>query len=410
MSSKNQKNFLDNFRNPNGSYHIPIWLIILGFFFNWMLGLGLLFAHLCEDKTGALYENMPCTESPDASDFASNGSAPYSSQAVNRTVKASPKTKKKRNPAAILTGLGIFALVIGVFDLPDSVQYLVWCMQNNDGISYGVRDVAENCIWILSGLAMLLGAKRLRAGQRRRSKIAAIVGDSKYIEISEIAEALPASGSRTEKYLQQCIDSGMFGEKAYLDMRSGCLVISGKAPMPRKEQKAAEAARNAEETAEDTMDEYSRILKEIRDINDKIPGEEFSAKIDRLEDLTSKIFKLVQEQPEKQKKLRKFINYYLPTSLKLLHSYEQLDAQGIEGKNISESKKQIEETMDTMISAFEKQLDNLFSAESMDISADIAAMQNLMRADGLIENELSEAIQQSGNPLNCTDESSAKQR
>ena len=75
-----------------------------------------------------------------------------------------------------------------------------------------------------------------------------------------------------------------------------------------------------------------------------------------------------------------------------LHSYEQLDAQGIEGKNISESKQQIEGTMDTMISAFEKQLDNLFTSESMDISADIAAMQNLMRADGLIENEFSEAM------------------
>ena len=245
---------------------------------------------------------------------------------------------------------------------------------------------------LFRSLAMLLGAKRLRTGQQRRNKIAAIVGSSSYIPISEIADALPASRSRTEKYLQQCIDSGIFGEKAYLDMRSDCLVVRGPAPMSKKERESAEAARKAAEEAEGPLDEYSRILKEIRDINDKIPGEEFSAKIDRLEDLTSKIFKLVQEQPEKQKKLRKFINYYLPTSLKLLHSYEQLDAQGIEGKNISESKQQIEETMDTMISAFEKQLDNLFTSESMDISADIAAMQNLMRADGLIENEFSEAM------------------
>ena len=74
--------------------------------------------------------------------------------------------------------------------------------------------------------------------------------------------------------------------------------------------------------------------------------------------------------------------------MKLLHNYQQMDAQGIEGKNISDAKKQIEETMDTMISAFERQLDSLFSAESMDVSADIAAMQNLMKADGLIENEL----------------------
>ena len=384
MNNNNQKNFFDNFKNPNGSYHIPIWLIIIGFIFNWMLGIGLLFAHLCEDKTSTIpYEDEPYTVKQDP---------PGYSQPVKRTVTTAPKSKKKKNPAAVLTGLGIFTAAVGVLDLPDSVQYLVWCIQNNTGISYGVRDVAENCIWILSGLAMLLGAKRLRTGQQRRNKIAAIVGDASYIPVSEIADALPASRSKTEKYLQQCIDSGMFGEKAYLDMRSDCLVVRGPAPMSKKEQEAAEAARKAAEAAEDTLDEYGRILKEIRDINDKIPGEEFSAKIDRLEDLTSKIFKLVQEQPEKQKKLRKFINYYLPTSLKLLHSYEQLDAQGIEGKNISESKQQIEETMDTMISAFEKQLDNLFTSESMDISADIAAMQNLMRADGLIENEFSESM------------------
>ena len=384
MNNNNQKNFFDNFKNPNGSYHIPIWLIIIGFIFNWMLGIGLLFAHLCEDKTSTIpYEDEPYTVKQDP---------PGYSQPVKRTVTTAPKSKKKKNPAAVLTGLGIFTAAVGVLDLPDSVQYLVWCIQNNTGISYGVRDVAENCIWILSGLAMLLGAKRLRTGQQRRNKIAAIVGDASYIPVSEIADALPASRSKTEKYLQQCIDSGMFGEKAYLDMRSDCLVVRGPAPMSKKEQEAAEAARKAAEAAEETLDEYGRILKEIRDINDKIPGEEFSAKIDRLEDLTSKIFKLVQEQPEKQKKLRKFINYYLPTSLKLLHSYEQLDAQGIEGKNISESKQQIEETMDTMISAFEKQLDNLFTSESMDISADIAAMQNLMRADGLIENEFSESM------------------
>ena len=163
--------------------------------------------------------------------------------------------------------------------------------------------------------------------------------------------------------------------------------------MSKKEKAAQEAARKAEKEAAESLGEYEKILKEIREINDKIPGEEFSAKISRLEDLTGKIFKIVQEQPEKEKKLRKFINYYLPTSMKLLRNYQQMDAQGIEGKNISEAKQQIEETMDTMISAFEKQLDALFSSENMGVSADIATMQSLMKADGLIENELTDKLQ-----------------
>ena len=113
-----------------------------------------------------------------------------------------------------------------------------------------------------------------------------------------------------------------------------------------------------------------------------------SAKISRMEDLTAKIFQMAKEQPEKLGSMRKFMDYYLPTSLKLLARYEKLDAQGVEGTNISESKRQIEDTMDTMITAFETQLDKLFLSESIDISADIAAMQNLMRADGLMEDEI----------------------
>ena len=380
MNNNGQKNFLDNFRNPNGSYHIPVWLIVVGFCFNWMLGAGLMIARLCEDKPAAVGQTAAENQNPSAA------------TATTATGSQKTKTKKKKSPAAILTGLGVFAVLLGVVDLPDSIQYLVWCINNDTGISYAVEDVAKNGIWIISGVIMLIWAQRLRSGERIRNKITAIVGDAPHMHISEVAEALPASRNKTEKYLQQCIDSGMFGEKAYLDMRSECIVISGPAPMSKKERAAQEAARKAEAEAEANLDEYEKILKEIREINDKIPGEEFSAKISRLEDLTAKIFKIVQNQPEKQKKLRKFISYYLPTSMKLLHNYQQMDAQGIEGKNISEAKQQIEETMDTMISAFERQLDALFSTENMDVSADIAAMQNLMKADGLIENELTDKI------------------
>ena len=91
--------------------------------------------------------------------------------------------------------------------------------------------------------------------------------------------------------------------------------------------------------------------------------------------------------------MRRMMDYYLPTSLKLLRGYAELDAQGVEGTNIGDSKRKIEDTMDMMVTAFEKQLDKMFLSESIDISADIATMQNLMRADGLVENEFLEEIQ-----------------
>ena len=193
--------------------------------------------------------------------------------------------------------------------------------------------------------------------------------------------------------LQRCIDFGMFGEKAYLDMRSDCLVVRGEAPISKKAKAEQEAAQAAAKAAAENLDEYERILKELRDLNERIPGEEMSAKISRLEDLTGKIFKIAKEQPKKLGSMRKFMDYYLPTSLKLLRGYAELDAQGVEGTNIGDSKRKIEDTMDMMVTAFEKQLDKMFLSESIDISADIAAMQNLMRADGLVENEFLEEIQ-----------------
>ena len=108
-----------------------------------------------------------------------------------------------------------------------------------------------------------------------------------------------------------------------------------------------------------------------------------SAKIRRLAQVSQKIFELVEQNPEKLPRLRKFMDYYLPTSLKLLTSYSQLDAQGVEGDNITEAKTRIENAMDTLTTAFENQLDKLFEEDALDISSDITAMEGMLRADGL---------------------------
>ena len=132
-----------------------------------------------------------------------------------------------------------------------------------------------------------------------------------------------------------------------------------------------------------TKDRYQKILDELRRVNDAIPDEEMSDKISRLEAVSAKIFEQAKTDPDKLPRMRKFMDYYLPTSLKLLQTYAELDSQGVEGENITESKHRIEQTMDTLVHAFETQLDQLFAADAMDISADIDVMQNMLRADGL---------------------------
>ena len=204
--------------------------------------------------------------------------------------------------------------------------------------------------------------------------------------IEDIAAAIPCGYDKCRKHLENCIDAGVFGPDAYLDMKRRCLVVKGKAPettapkAPAKTQGAQ--AQTAKETAQ-TKDRYQKILDELRRVNDAIPDEEMSDKISRLEAVSAKIFEQAKTDPDKLPRMRKFMDYYLPTSLKLLQTYAELDSQGVEGENITESKRRIEQTMDTLVHAFETQLDQLFAADAMDISADIDVMQNMLRADGL---------------------------
>ena len=125
------------------------------------------------------------------------------------------------------------------------------------------------------------------------------------------------------------------------------------------------------------------ILREIKAINDAIPDEEMSRKIDRIGEITGKILDYQRQNPAKAGQLRQFLNYYLPTTLKILKAYAQMDAQGVQGSNISAAKARIEGMMDKVVEGFEKQLDQLFQTDAMDITADVAVLERMLDSDGL---------------------------
>lgn len=136
-------------------------------------------------------------------------------------------------------------------------------------------------------------------------------------------------------------------------------------------------------------DQATATLKHIRSINDAIANPELSQKIERIEELTAKIFQLLEERPEKAGQLRSFMNYYLPQTLKILENYSKLEAQGIEGENIAEAKQKIEAMMDKVVDGYETQLDKLFADDVLDISADLKVMESMLEKDGLtVDNEL----------------------
>ena len=124
-------------------------------------------------------------------------------------------------------------------------------------------------------------------------------------------------------------------------------------------------------------------ISEMKRLNESIKDEQISADIDRLEDLSAKIFAQVKADPSKLPQIRKFMDYYLPTTLKLLNAYDRMGAQGVSGENIDNTMQRVESMMGTIVKAFEKQLDMLFGSEAMDISADITVLENMMKREGL---------------------------
>ena len=97
------------------------------------------------------------------------------------------------------------------------------------------------------------------------------------------------------------------------------------------------------------------------------------------------IFKRVRAHPDVAPDLKKMMDYYLPTTVKLLEAYAELDAQTVQGENITSSKREIEDTLDTLNLAFEKLLDSIFKDTAWDLSTDISVLQTLLAQEGLIE-------------------------
>ena len=264
---------------------------------------------------------------------------------------------------------------------------------------------------------------------RRFHECCTVIGLRQHVAVKELAKAVELSANDMRKQLQTMISRGYFGDGAYLDLAHGELVLPTVAretkqsgswrelvnevlnmlrgdqvfsddaqdadfkpvepePAPQPEQKPEPEPEPAKKPSpanvkKTYMDELERILNELYQLNEQIEDEAVSARIDRIGTLTAGIFRAVIDNPEREQDVRKFMNYYLPTTLKLLKSYDMLEEQSYQGENIVASRKKIEGVLDTLIAAFEKQLDRLFQNDALDIATDIDVLETMMVGDGL---------------------------
>lgn len=124
-------------------------------------------------------------------------------------------------------------------------------------------------------------------------------------------------------------------------------------------------------------------LAQMRKLDEAIAHEAVSENIRQISGLTEKIVAQIVRKPEKLGSIKPFMNYYLPTTLKLLNAYAQMDEAGVAGDNITATQQKIETMMATIAAAFARQLDALFGAEALDIATDITVLEQMMAQEGL---------------------------
>ncbi len=288
----------------------------------------------------------------------------------------------------IMLLMGIFTLigaaVTGEFGAGGAILTGMLAIFTLGGIILGSR-----------GTALLGRIKRFKAYIRQME-------GKEYCEIKELAESSKKSVKYAVKDIERMIQKGWF-KQGHLDRQKTCLIVSNDAYIQytdlmmrmeeqKKEEELARERRASKKQALDPQvqeviqagDEY---VRKIRECNDAILGEEISAKISRIEMLVDRIFDRVEQNPDCIPDVRRLMEYYLPTTVKLLEAYEELDAQPVQGENILSSKGEIENTLDTLNIAFEKLLDSLFQDAAWDVSADISVLNTMLAQEGLTRDD-----------------------
>jgi len=203
------------------------------------------------------------------------------------------------------------------------------------------------------------------------------IGDCPAISLDDIASTMGVPRKLVEFDIRRMKKKKLLPETAYIDKARNMLVLTPEGRQAPETKKQEETRAAFEES------NYTKILRQIRALNDEIADPVVSEKIYRIETTTASIFKIVEEKPERVTEIQTFLEYYLPTTLKLLASYAQLERTIDGGENIRASKASIESIMDKLVSGFDEQLDRLYKSDAIDITSDVKTLEKMMRMEGL---------------------------
>ncbi|MCL2152562.1 MAG: 5-bromo-4-chloroindolyl phosphate hydrolysis family protein [Oscillospiraceae bacterium] len=298
-------------------------------------------------------------------------------QKTKRRNRLEKKTGKFISTLMLLLSIPLF--ILGVTGIASSAQ----TFQSVGGGDWTGLILAASS---LAGAFALFFSRNIRKRRYTRYKnYYAYAAGRDMAYIADIARAAGVSAKTVARDVQTMISNGYFAPGAYFDYELNSLVLNPEAAKAaRQTARTASAERNPPPAPAQTQyNPHFEVINELRELKVSIADIIISEKVGHIEEVTAKIFRLIEEKPEKQAQMRRFDDYYLPTTLKLLHSYATLEKQGIKGENIMSAKENIGRILDTLATGFEQQLDQLFKLDALDIAADITVLENLMQQDGL---------------------------
>ena len=299
------------------------------------------------------------------------------------------------------TAVGIVKTVIGGELSLAGVTLFVLSL----ALSGSVVGAALSAALLGGSLCLMSSGIRTLARLKRFRKYKNMLGTQTHCTVESLASGVAKNEKFVRKDLNRMIGSGYFLE-GHLDKEGKTLITSNETYKYYEQSRLAYEARKQLQAAKpapapvsvpapapqkQSSALYTRgeaFLMQLRDCNDRIPGVEISEKISRIELLVQKIFDWAKEHPEVEPDLKKMMDYYLPMTVKLLNAYADMDAQPVQGQTILASKKEIEETLDTLTLAFEKLLDSVFQNVALDVSSDISVLNTLLAQEGLKDDEL----------------------
>ena len=276
----------------------------------------------------------------------------------------------------MVTAGGVVSAIFGCISVINAADNL-WMLPD---VLWYLEEIIPLLCFTTVGLGVLWAGLRRRKQAHRYRSYLAMIGQHKSVSISSLASATGSPAAKVREDLEDMLDDGFF-PSGFLDYGGDRLVVSGtgleEEPAPEKRA----APQQEEPAAEDA------VLSEIRAVSGAVDNPKLSAQIDRIGVITAKILEYQRNRPEKAPQLHSFLSYYLPTTLKILRAYSQLEDQEVSGQNITSAMERIEGMMDKVVEGFEKQLDQLFQGDAMDITTDVEVLERMLAKDGLSDQE-----------------------